>query len=96
MEAVGVLHENTSVLRLLQIWDHNDTSIYSDRTQRFSVNGLSRFWQAVDRTVRYKDIKLQSDDKEEEPTSHRFKIDRRPNLKFALPRPPRRDNNKNK
>ena len=90
MEAVGRLHENTSVLRLIQCWNYNDDALYDGRTGRITTEGLSRFWMAVDKTVRFCDVKIQPEHLLEENSGCRFKVDhRQKNNRYALPRPPK-------
>ena len=49
------LTASTSVLALKKIWDPSDTSYFIGNSDRLSVTGYKKYWEAIDRTVRYAD-----------------------------------------
>ena len=48
--------ENNLALELKQVWDENDPSLYLYEQQRFTSDGVTAFWRAMDRTIRYADM----------------------------------------
>ena len=51
--SVTALHANMTALSFGQAWNYNDRNIYLKSHRRFTAVGLSTFWEAFDKTVRY-------------------------------------------
>ena len=49
------LNFKTSVLGLKKVWDESDGSYFIQDSDRFTTLGYSKYWEAVDRTIRYAD-----------------------------------------
>ena len=58
IERVSKLHDNTAVLALKKIWDPQNKSLYLERENRYTTDGLRFYWEAVDKTVKYADTIL--------------------------------------
>ena len=52
---MGKLQLHTSVLELKKIWDPNDSSLVIYGTEKFSPLGYTKYWEAVDRMIKYCD-----------------------------------------
>ena len=50
--------ENVSVLELKKIWDRENTRLYVGEARRYTSEGLSTYWAAIDCTVRFMDTIL--------------------------------------
>ena len=50
--------ENVSVLALKKIWDYDNTWLFVNEALRYTSEGLSTYWAAVDCTVRFMDTIL--------------------------------------
>ena len=50
--------ENVSVLALKKIWDYDNTRLFVNEALRYTSEGLSMYWAAVDCTVRFMDTIL--------------------------------------
>ena len=46
-------YQETSALGLKQLWDEGDTNLFLRYQNRYTSTGKARYWDAVDRTVRY-------------------------------------------
>ena len=55
---MGKLHQNVSVLKLKKIWDPLDKMLYTTDQRRFTSEGYNKYWEAVDKTVKYCDTIL--------------------------------------
>ena len=44
---------NMSVLRMVKVWDQDDSKNFVYETYRFTSLGLTRYWQSVDAAIRY-------------------------------------------
>ena len=53
LEAVAQYHNDVCPLKLLQVWDPHDHSIYSKTEQRYINGGVNRLWSAIDRTIAF-------------------------------------------
>ena len=51
-------HENTWTLQLKKVWDPHNHSLYNKEEDKYSVEGIKMYWEAVDKTVRYTDTIL--------------------------------------
>ena len=58
VEKMAVYHENVYALALKKIWDEHDTKLFVKETDRFTSDGYKRYWEAVDKTVKYADTIL--------------------------------------
>ena len=58
LESMAKLHDNMFVLELVNEWDQYDTSLYITESRRYTATGLSTYWRAVDKTVKYADTIL--------------------------------------
>ena len=98
VERMTAFHGNTSALYLKKVWDSNDTNLFVKESRRFTSVGYARYWEAIDKTVRYCDtIKLRNYTKrktgeEVQDTQSRNnsrycwfkqKANKKPNAKFA-------------
>ena len=66
LDEVSRLHPNVSTLALKKVWNAKNTNLFLEHSQRFTVEGLSVYWEAIDRTVRYFDsivLKKQAESK---------------------------------
>ena len=48
-------HDNTTTLPMKKVWDPEDGNSYADDAQRFTSNGLTKYWMAIDCTLKYMD-----------------------------------------
>ena len=53
-EEMAKYHTNVKCLELKKVWDSHDGSLFSDEG-RFTSEGYRKYWDAVDKTVRYCD-----------------------------------------
>ena len=53
---VEIHNENNLALSLRQNWDPHDPSIFFFESQRYSTEGLNRFWKSFDRLVWYANV----------------------------------------
>ena len=53
MEEVCKLHVNTHSLMLKKAWDAHNPDLFLEHSQRFTAEGFSKYWKAVDHTARY-------------------------------------------
>ena len=92
LKAIAALHENTSALRLVQVWNPANSELYLSREERLTPQGLIAFWQAVDKTIHFCDTNVINHDENKQrfQKKNKFKVDHHNNQgnKFALPRPP--------
>ena len=51
-------YDNTVVLPLRQVWSRDDESLYDSRRQRLTSSGYDIIWSAIDRTIRYADLRI--------------------------------------
>ena len=49
------LHLNVSTLELKKVWNEHDPNLFLEECHRFTADGYSAYWEAVDRMVRYFD-----------------------------------------
>ena len=55
VEDMAKFHVNTSCLELKKIWSIHDEDLYAEEQDRYTIDGYKRYWEAIDRTVRYCD-----------------------------------------
>ena len=53
MANVVTLHQNTSMLRLVKCWDHNDSNLFLEQQYRYTNEGLKVNWRSVDAAIRF-------------------------------------------
>ena len=53
LNTVAKFHENTLILGFKKIWDPDSMSLFLKEYFRFTTEGLTRYWAAVDCTLRY-------------------------------------------
>ena len=58
LKEVSLLHEDVAVLELKKIWTYDNRNLYLANSDRFTVQGLHTYWEAVDRTVKYADTTI--------------------------------------
>ena len=58
MKSNSLLFNNTTSLRLLQIWDVYDRNLYLEHQRRFTHEGKVQYWRAIDKTVRFCDTNI--------------------------------------
>ena len=51
-------HENITVLKLKKGWNPDDSTLYVREARCYTYEGLSTYWQAVDKTVKFCDTIL--------------------------------------
>ena len=56
LESVGKQFNSTSVLPLRQIWDPDCSSYFIGNAKRYTSEGLHKYWEAIDRTIKYCDV----------------------------------------
>ena len=54
--------EGVWALRLLQVWDKNNTNFVRADTHQITGDGINAYWRAVDRTIRFCDKKIQKEE----------------------------------
>ena len=57
-QEVQKLHNNMVVLHFKQSWDPNESNYYMTAQKRMTQTGLNTYWRAVDRTIRFADVKV--------------------------------------
>ena len=55
LESCSGMHANTTSLMLKKVWTKDDGTLFLHDSQRFTSEGFTAYWEAVDRTVRYMD-----------------------------------------
>ena len=55
---VARFHENNFVLQLKKFWDPADSSLYASEYRRYTNEGLTSYWTAIDLTVKFADTIL--------------------------------------
>ena len=58
LNASAQFHDNTHVLALKKIWDPEDGQLFNTDARRFTSNGYSQYWYAVNRTIKFADTIL--------------------------------------
>ena len=58
LEKMVQFHPNTTALQLEKVWDPQGKSFYSKSEQIFTSAGLSTYWNAVDKVIRFADTIL--------------------------------------
>ena len=58
LKAMGKLHDDVSVLELKKVWDPEDTSLYVKDANMFSSKGFNKYWEAVDRSIKFADTTI--------------------------------------
>ena len=52
------LRRDTSVLKMIKIWDHKDSNLYIPDAGRYTADGLIRFWKSVDSVIRFWNVAI--------------------------------------
>ena len=52
------LYDNMSTLKLVQMWDPYNKSLYLGPQRRFTSEGKSLYWRALDKTIRFCDTNI--------------------------------------
>ena len=52
------MYQHMSVLKLIKIWDPEDSSSYIYENDRFTSDGLVRYWLSVDSAIRYWNVAI--------------------------------------
>ena len=50
--------QNMSVLQMVKIWEHTDRNAFLQDAQRFTSDGLDKYWSSIDSAIRYWDVIL--------------------------------------
>ena len=58
LQEVAKYKDGVSVLALKKLWDPEDTNLFVKHSQRFTASGYKKYWDAVDRTVRFCDTTI--------------------------------------
>ena len=58
LRLVGKTHPNVSVLQLKKIWETENTNLYLKEADRYTSKGLNKYWEAVDRLVKFADTTI--------------------------------------
>ena len=53
MESVIKFQENMSVLKMIKIWDPEDSNLFIYDSYRFTTQGLCKYWMAIDSAIRF-------------------------------------------
>ena len=59
-------NENTWSLQLKKVWDSHCHSLYNKEDQKFTIDGIKSYWDAVDKTLHFADTILLKNPKEQE------------------------------
>ena len=51
-------HEHTWALQLKKIWDPHNHSLFNKEDNKYTVEGIKTYWEAVDKTLKYADTIL--------------------------------------
>ena len=62
LEDAVITQQHMSALRLKQLWDSSDHSLYLEEYGRYTSNGLKCIWEAADRTVKFCDKAIFAND----------------------------------
>ena len=62
LNIVAAQYANVWAVKLLQVWDENNTSIYLKYEQRYTGDGLNILWRAVDRSISFCNRKIIRED----------------------------------
>ena len=58
LESIVKFQDNMSVLKMLKVWDENDSNLFVPDAYRFTTDGLCKYWMAVDSAIRYWNVAL--------------------------------------
>ena len=58
LSTAALLNENTWSLKLKKIWDSHNHSLYNKEDDKYTVEGIKTYWEAVDQTIKYADTIL--------------------------------------
>ena len=58
LHIVSQMHDNTITLPLKNGWSEEDNQLFNWHRQKFTQKGLIEFWNAVDQTIKFADMKL--------------------------------------
>ena len=53
LSTVVKYRQNMSVLRMIKIWDHDDSNAFVKESYRFTSEGLAKYWLSIDSAIRY-------------------------------------------
>ena len=53
LETVASQFKNCTVLKMIKAWDHDDGESFLNDAQRYSFDGLNKYWQSVDAAIRF-------------------------------------------
>ena len=53
LSAIVALHVNTSMLRLMKFWDHNDSNLFLEEQYHYTCEGLNMYWKSVDAAIKF-------------------------------------------
>ena len=52
------LHENMSCLKMIKIWDHDDGNNYNYHSDRYTAEGLVKYWNSVHSAIHFWNIAI--------------------------------------
>ena len=55
---MSMLHDSTTSLKLKKVWDPSNKNLYMANARRFTNEGLSTYWHAIDSTIKFADTIL--------------------------------------
>ena len=58
VDTASQFHENTWSLQLKKVWDSHNHSLFNKVENKYSIEGIKTYWEAVDKTIRYADTIL--------------------------------------
>ena len=58
IENIAQHHKNVWSVKLKQVWDEDNISLYSHLNRKYTNEGYHTFWTAVDRTIKFCDRKI--------------------------------------
>ena len=77
LDEIGTKHKkdyNVSVLKLRQVWDPEDGNLFLDAQKRFTSTGMSTYWAAADKTLKYFATKINDDEDMQQLTKLRDRL----------------------
>ena len=58
IDSTILFHENTWSLQLKKVWDPHSHSLFNKEGNKFTIEGIKAYWEAVDKTIRFLDTIL--------------------------------------
>ena len=58
LNTIVKLRDNQSVLKMLKVWNHDDSCNFVYDSYRFTTQGLVNYWMSIDSAIRYWDVAI--------------------------------------